>query len=787
MILEAPNFVTKGLKWSDDFVPNVDIEERTVSGYISTPYQDRDGEIVLTEAFEKHLDSYKNNPILLLSHQHKTLPVGKAIELEIRPQGLWAKYQFASTPAGEETFTLFKEGCLRGFSVGFMPINKIAYPPVEMIPKEYLKTSLGRPTKALYKEVELVEVSALAVVSNRGALVDRAEKGNSIAGLVVKMFDAEDDISLVVKEWVDAYCFDQIITKGGGLVAMRRYLENHPFPIFSSEPSRPEEESSAQMEQILNNQAEMIQQLEAISGKDSWREWAKKWGIGLGAATAAYLLFRKTNLGKSAIDYAKERIKDWSLRRPKNEPIDVEYTVVREYGDNQEEQQLNDSLDILTLALNKGREVGAEDTDEFDQFKIPILEIENAIRDLPEEEDSFDKTMKKAFAVSFDLLITKEMTKEEFKESEHPRASDGKFRDKSDVNSALKITREPSQKPTKKIASKQKPAEKTSRVLPILKKVAEVTVGTAGVVVAGFMIAKKASLYGRKKANLKQIKKTIEEIRAASSAPNEKAIEAIANLRVENRVYDWDKLSDSQRALATYINSDSFQIDLSKHFGHLPAQGTKRIVVLSETGLSELSPLSPTKSFARRSIGYYVVSDTIYVNLKIFKQIEEHLAQYKIADPKTLLLHEYAHSITLAHPEIANRHMDEYKEALDKIVWGEMHFSYAAPALQQLNIKAGAYRIERVELFRRESPVYGSKNSRLKNAEYVFPVFLLRNLGDNSYAYFAGMFLNSPFAVPGPIVTVTDKMGHAVDDRTLYGLGHLSEFCSVLVERGGQL
>jgi HK97 family phage prohead protease len=171
-------------------VLDVDVEKRTIKGLISTPDMDRDGEVVPVEAFQRDLDVYMTNPILILHHHHKSLPVGKCLNVEPKPpEGLWGEFYVSKTPQGEEVLTLLSEGCLRGFSTGFIPLEWEDNPAPDRIPSMSMKTSNGRRCKKIYRRVELVEVSLLAIPSNRRALLSFAEKGNEMAQLIIKGYD----------------------------------------------------------------------------------------------------------------------------------------------------------------------------------------------------------------------------------------------------------------------------------------------------------------------------------------------------------------------------------------------------------------------------------------------------------------------------------------------------------------------------------------------------------------------------------------------------------------------
>jgi HK97 family phage prohead protease len=143
--------------------------EQSIIGWGSKPTMDRDKELILPNAWK--LDNYQKNPVLLLSHKYDVPPVGKVLWIKADANGLKFKAKFASTERGKELYQLYKEGIMNAFSVGFTP-NKNGYVdnPTE---KEYQGTGLKR----VYKDVELLEISCVAIPANSGALVEYVKSG----------------------------------------------------------------------------------------------------------------------------------------------------------------------------------------------------------------------------------------------------------------------------------------------------------------------------------------------------------------------------------------------------------------------------------------------------------------------------------------------------------------------------------------------------------------------------------------------------------------------------------
>jgi len=147
-------------------VKAINTEERTIDVVASTADKDRDGDIILPSAFKKSIKSFRSNPVILACHQHRlssgSSPViGSAIPetIEITDKALAFKMKFAETPLGEEYWVLYRDKHMRAFSVGFIAEKW-----------EDSRDDNGRFTHRTYTQVELLEVSAVPVPSNRQAL-----------------------------------------------------------------------------------------------------------------------------------------------------------------------------------------------------------------------------------------------------------------------------------------------------------------------------------------------------------------------------------------------------------------------------------------------------------------------------------------------------------------------------------------------------------------------------------------------------------------------------------------
>lgn len=99
---------------------------RTIIG-IAVPY-DVEQRISpgLTEVFRKGVfrDVTRAANRVKLLFQHKTdAPIGRAIMLEEREEGLYGEFRISKTEAGDEALELIRDGVLSNLSVGFQPLK----------------------------------------------------------------------------------------------------------------------------------------------------------------------------------------------------------------------------------------------------------------------------------------------------------------------------------------------------------------------------------------------------------------------------------------------------------------------------------------------------------------------------------------------------------------------------------------------------------------------------------------------------------------------------------------
>ena len=128
------------------------IDSVTIEGYASTNDIDRHGDIVPAAVWEKGMENYLKNPVILAYHKHDE-PIGRMVEHRIDDKGLWIKARVSA--AAEDVFNLVKDGVLTAFSIGFRIVDAEYNSAAEVF---------------MVKELELHEISVVSVPANQNTL-----------------------------------------------------------------------------------------------------------------------------------------------------------------------------------------------------------------------------------------------------------------------------------------------------------------------------------------------------------------------------------------------------------------------------------------------------------------------------------------------------------------------------------------------------------------------------------------------------------------------------------------
>lgn len=189
-VLYINSAFTKELPKADETIESIYIE-----GYASTVDVDRGGDVVPASVWEKGMENYLKNPIILAQHDHDD-PIGRMTEHKVDAKGLWVK---ARISAAAEVFSLIKDEVLTAFSIGFRILDAEYNAAAEVF---------------MVKELELVEISVVSVPMNQNTLFNLSKafssaedynnfkaqfipKGESAKGLE----SLADNESTTKKEW----------------------------------------------------------------------------------------------------------------------------------------------------------------------------------------------------------------------------------------------------------------------------------------------------------------------------------------------------------------------------------------------------------------------------------------------------------------------------------------------------------------------------------------------------------------------------------------------------------
>ncbi len=205
--LESGQVKAGSAEAKERFIPGyskgVDAANRTVDGIASTINLDRDGEVILPSAFAARLDKFKaGSSPFLAAHTHrsasgKPTQIGWVAEISITKATVPCKFQFGTTDTADDWWKLASDPKGKGiaFSIGFRPIRWVQGSALDLagefaqLKPVFAAANLRDDDHVrVYTEIELYEISACAVGSNREALQARAAKMAKLLG-----GDGDDD------------------------------------------------------------------------------------------------------------------------------------------------------------------------------------------------------------------------------------------------------------------------------------------------------------------------------------------------------------------------------------------------------------------------------------------------------------------------------------------------------------------------------------------------------------------------------------------------------------------
>ncbi|MEM9414550.1 MAG: HK97 family phage prohead protease [Planctomycetota bacterium] len=152
-------------------VRGVDKKRRTVTAAVSTSNRDRHGEVVMAEAVEASIPRFMENPVMLAGHEHvgvsgEPTTIGHWIDMHRDGDTIIGTARFLDNDElAEKYWQRYLQRAQRAFSIGFMGLGF-----------KMLTVDLGNGPERVrhWTELELIEISAVAVPSNRESLARNA-------------------------------------------------------------------------------------------------------------------------------------------------------------------------------------------------------------------------------------------------------------------------------------------------------------------------------------------------------------------------------------------------------------------------------------------------------------------------------------------------------------------------------------------------------------------------------------------------------------------------------------
>jgi len=162
-------------------------EERSVVHYASTKSPDSYGSVCLPDSWKDR--RFSKNPVVFFAHQYD-VPVGRAMWYKPDQMGLLCKTQFADTAIGNELYAMYKDDFLRGWSMGWNPLNWV-WEDAEEFKKLVEKWKLDdfeQGFDLIYTENLMYEWSVAPLPANEDSLTAALQDGKIQSDILVRTF-----------------------------------------------------------------------------------------------------------------------------------------------------------------------------------------------------------------------------------------------------------------------------------------------------------------------------------------------------------------------------------------------------------------------------------------------------------------------------------------------------------------------------------------------------------------------------------------------------------------------
>ena len=156
-----------------------------IHGYANTAAEDRQGDIVLPDAWAKGIENFRRNPILLLNHD-MSKPIGRVEKVKVDKTGIYVDAMISQ--AAERlygTHTLIKDGALKAFSVGFI-VKDASYDKKNDV--------------LVINDVELLEISVVSVPANQYSLFSvRKQMGDEDRNKLIAAIESRQPVDMKIE------------------------------------------------------------------------------------------------------------------------------------------------------------------------------------------------------------------------------------------------------------------------------------------------------------------------------------------------------------------------------------------------------------------------------------------------------------------------------------------------------------------------------------------------------------------------------------------------------------
>jgi HK97 family phage prohead protease len=174
----------KVIKYNSEPAKSVKDKKRVLRFIGSTEVKDRDNEVVKSSGWK--LANYKKNPVVMVNHQHRELPVAKTnrVWIDKDKKALMFDIEFPEAdihPQGDTLFKLIKNGYMNATSVGFQPNME----------KATFANKKGDPS-ITFNEQELLEISIVSVPANPQALMTAKSYEKAVKDEIVDELELKD-------------------------------------------------------------------------------------------------------------------------------------------------------------------------------------------------------------------------------------------------------------------------------------------------------------------------------------------------------------------------------------------------------------------------------------------------------------------------------------------------------------------------------------------------------------------------------------------------------------------